>query len=101
MTNLSKQAMDMKEGGNRPANGPRAVKRTSLTADLVEMPDTKMIRPITTSHPLAEVHQIVAFLKSFCKSKLITMIVAEIWGFSWSSRGAAPFSKTDTRWSPR
>eukprot|EP00873_Tetraselmis_striata_P035965 jgi/Tetstr1/456229/TSEL_042992.t1 len=69
--NLTTQILDMAEGARDPTNGKRATQRTSLTADLVEIHDTKMIRPITTSHPLAETHHIVTFLKSFCESELI------------------------------
>eukprot|EP00873_Tetraselmis_striata_P027792 jgi/Tetstr1/448056/TSEL_035356.t1 len=63
VANLTTQILDMAEGARDPTNGQRATQRTSLTADLVEMHDTKMIRPITTSHPLAEIHHIVTFLK--------------------------------------
>eukprot|EP00873_Tetraselmis_striata_P013316 jgi/Tetstr1/433580/TSEL_022847.t1 len=75
---LSKRIMDMAAGVNGPANGQRAAQRTSLTSDLIEIHDTRMIRPITMSHPLAEVHQIVTFLKSFCEAELFNLIVAEM-----------------------
>eukprot|EP00873_Tetraselmis_striata_P036551 jgi/Tetstr1/456815/TSEL_043489.t1 len=70
--------MDMAAGVTGPANGQRAPQRTSLTADLIEIHDTKMIRPITMSHPLAVIHQIVTFLKSFCEAELFNLIAAEI-----------------------
>eukprot|EP00873_Tetraselmis_striata_P024068 jgi/Tetstr1/444332/TSEL_032223.t1 len=75
---LSKRIMDMAAGVNGPDNNQRAAQRTSLTADLIEIHDTRMIRPITMSHPLAEVHQIVTFLKSFCEAELFNLIVAEM-----------------------
>lgn len=70
--------MGAAEGGNGLANGHRAVKRTCLTTDVVEMHDTTVIMPIITFHPLAEVHQTVTFPKSFFESALITLIVAEM-----------------------
>eukprot|EP00873_Tetraselmis_striata_P009788 jgi/Tetstr1/430052/TSEL_019912.t1 len=75
---LTTQIMDMAEGARDPTNGQRATLHTSLTADLVEMHDTKMILPVTTFHPLAEIHRIVTFLKLFCESELINLVVAEM-----------------------
>eukprot|EP00873_Tetraselmis_striata_P011594 jgi/Tetstr1/431858/TSEL_021348.t1 len=78
VANLITQILDMAEGARDPTNGQRATQRTNLTADLVEMHGSKMIRPITTSHPLAEIHHIVTFLKSFCESELINLVVVEM-----------------------
>lgn len=55
-----------------------AAQRTNLTTDLVEIYDTNILRAIITSHPRAEVHQIVTFLKSLCESEPINMIVTEM-----------------------
>eukprot|EP00873_Tetraselmis_striata_P040321 jgi/Tetstr1/460585/TSEL_000510.t1 len=78
VANLTTQILDMAEGAWDPTNGKRTTLRTSLTADLVEMHDTKMIRPITTSHPLAAIHHIITFLNSFYESELINLVVAEM-----------------------
>eukprot|EP00873_Tetraselmis_striata_P042296 jgi/Tetstr1/462560/TSEL_007548.t1 len=78
MATLSKRIMDMAAGVTSPTNGQGAAQRTSLTADLIEIHDTEMIRPITMSHPLAEIHQIVTFPKSFCEAELFSLIVVEM-----------------------
>eukprot|EP00873_Tetraselmis_striata_P025784 jgi/Tetstr1/446048/TSEL_033650.t1 len=70
--------MDMAAGVTGPSNGQRAPQRTSLTADLIKIHDTEIIRPITMSHPLAEIHHIITFLKSFCEAELFNQIVAEM-----------------------
>eukprot|EP00873_Tetraselmis_striata_P014705 jgi/Tetstr1/434969/TSEL_023960.t1 len=59
------------------------------------MIEIKLTKPITTSHSLAEIHHIVTFLKSFCESELINLIVVEMKILMVIQKGHSPLKDSN------